>query len=217
MVAGEDGHHRQSRRSCSSTCARPRAASRRSTRATCGPIRSKLIAKRLGVTEQDVIDMNRRLGGDLRSTRRSARTADSGEWMDHSWSTMKRQESRLWPESEQSVENRHKALGDALTVLNDPRTAHLRSPPSWPSDPITLEELADEFGVSREQVRQIESPRAISRKVREDGTAIGLPPWRMPQEVKSSTKMSGSRDCASTRIFYRPAAGRVPRATPFRL
>ena len=52
-------------------------------------------------------------------------------------------------------DNRHKALGDALTVLND-RERRIFEARRLADDPITLEELADEFGVSRERVRQIE-------------------------------------------------------------
>jgi RNA polymerase sigma-32 factor len=63
------------------------------------------------------------------------------------------QESRL-AESEQS-ENRHNALGEALTVLND-RERRIFEARRLADEPITLEELADEFGVSRERVRQIE-------------------------------------------------------------
>ena len=57
-------------------------------------------------------------------------------------------------ESEQS-QNRHKALGEALTVLND-RERRIFEARRLADEPITLEELADEFGVSRERVRQIE-------------------------------------------------------------
>jgi RNA polymerase sigma-32 factor len=63
------------------------------------------------------------------------------------------QESRL-AASEES-DNRHKALGDALTVLND-RERRIFEARRLADEPITLEELADEFGVSRERVRQIE-------------------------------------------------------------
>jgi RNA polymerase sigma-32 factor len=63
------------------------------------------------------------------------------------------QESRL-ADSEQA-ENRHQALGEALTVLND-RERRIFEARRLADDPITLEELADEFGVSRERVRQIE-------------------------------------------------------------
>jgi len=113
----------------------------------------KLIAKRLGVTEQDVIDMNRRLGGDASLNTPIRDDGDSGEWMDWLVDDSASQESRL-AESEQS-DNRHKALGEALTVLND-RERRIFAARRLFDDPITLEELAGEFGVSRERVRQIE-------------------------------------------------------------
>ena len=117
------------------------------------PDQVKLIAKRLGVTEQDVIDMNRRLGGDASLNAPIREEGDSGEWMDWLVDESASQESRL-AESEQS-ENRHKALGEALTVLND-RERRIFEARRLADEPITLEELADEFGVSRERVRQIE-------------------------------------------------------------
>jgi len=117
------------------------------------PDQVKLIAKRLGVTEQDVIDMNRRLGGDASLNAPIREDGDSGEWMDWLVDDSASQESRL-AESEQS-ENRHKALGEALSVLND-RERRIFEARRLADEPITLEELADEFGVSRERVRQIE-------------------------------------------------------------
>jgi RNA polymerase sigma-32 factor len=117
------------------------------------PEQVKLIAKRLGVTEQDVIDMNRRLGGDASLNAPIRDDGDSGEWQDWLVDDSASQESRL-AESEQS-ENRHKALGDALTVLNE-RERRIFEARRLADEPITLEELADEFGVSRERVRQIE-------------------------------------------------------------
>ena len=117
------------------------------------PDQVKLIAKRLGVTEQDVVDMNRRLGGDVSLNSPIREDGDAGEWMDWLVDDSVSQESRL-AESEQS-DNRHKALGEALTVLND-RERRIFEARRLADDPITLEELADEFGVSRERVRQIE-------------------------------------------------------------
>jgi RNA polymerase sigma-32 factor len=113
----------------------------------------KLIAKRLGVAEQDVIDMNRRLGGDASLNTPIREDGDSGEWMDWLVDDSASQESRL-AESEQS-ENRHRALGEALTVLND-RERRIFEARRLADNPITLEELGEEFGVSRERVRQIE-------------------------------------------------------------
>ncbi len=117
------------------------------------PDQVKLIAKRLGVTEQDVIDMNRRLGGDASLNAPIREDGDSGEWMDWLVDDSVSQESRL-AESEQS-DNRHQALGTALGVLND-RERRIFEARRLADEPITLEELADEFGVSRERVRQIE-------------------------------------------------------------
>src|SRR6266851_4661533 len=107
------------------------------------PDQVKLIAKRLGVTEQDVVDMNRRLGGDVSLNAPIRDDGDSGEWQDWLVDEVSDQESRL-AESEQ-LENRKKALGEALSVLGQRE-----------DDPMTLEDLAVEFGISRERVRQIE-------------------------------------------------------------
>src|SRR5215831_16802135 len=117
------------------------------------PDQVKLIAKRLGVTEQDVVDMNRRLGGDASLNTPIREDGDAGEWQDWLVDEGASQESRL-AESEES-DNRRKALGEALTVLND-RERRIFEARRLADEPITLEELADEFGVSRERVRQIE-------------------------------------------------------------
>jgi RNA polymerase sigma-32 factor len=117
------------------------------------PDQTQIIAKRLGVTEQDVTDMNRRLGGDASLNAPIRDDGDSGEWQDWLVDTSPSQESIL-EESEQ-FDNRRKALTDALGVLND-RERRIFQARRLSDDPVTLEELADEFGVSRERVRQIE-------------------------------------------------------------
>jgi RNA polymerase sigma-32 factor len=117
------------------------------------PDQVKLIAKRLGVTEQDVVDMNRRLGGDVSLNAPIREEGDSGEWQDWLVDESASQEARM-AESEES-ENRRKALGEALSVLNE-RERRIFEARRLADDPITLEELAEEFGVSRERVRQIE-------------------------------------------------------------
>jgi RNA polymerase sigma-32 factor len=117
------------------------------------PDQVKIIAKRLGVTEQDVIDMNRRLGGDASLNAPIREDGDSGEWQDWLVDDAIDQETRL-ANAEQS-QNRHQALGEALSVLND-RERRIFEARRLADEPITLEELADEFGVSRERVRQIE-------------------------------------------------------------
>jgi RNA polymerase sigma-32 factor len=117
------------------------------------PDQNKLIAKRLGVTEQDVVDMNRRLSGDASLNAPIRDDGDSGEWQDWLVDEAPSQE-RVLAESEES-DNRHKALIDALGVLNE-RERRIFEARRLADDPITLEELAEEFGVSRERVRQIE-------------------------------------------------------------
>jgi RNA polymerase sigma-32 factor len=117
------------------------------------PDQVKLIAKRLGVTEQDVVDMNRRLGGDVSLNAPIRDDGDSGEWQDWLVDEVSDQEARL-VEDEES-DNRRKALGEALSVLND-RERRIFEARRLADDPITLEDLAAEFGVSRERVRQIE-------------------------------------------------------------
>ncbi len=117
------------------------------------PDQVQIIAKRLGVTEQDVIDMNRRLGGDASLNAPIREEGDSGEWQDWLVDESASQEANLVASEE--ADNRRKALGEALGVLND-RERRIFEARRLADDPITLEELADEFGVSRERVRQIE-------------------------------------------------------------
>ena len=117
------------------------------------PDQVKVIARRLGVTEQDVVDMNRRLGGDVSLNAPLWEEGDSGEWQDRLVDEDSDQETRL-AESEES-ENRRKALGEGLSVLND-RERCIFEARRLADDPIRLDDLASEFGVSRERVRQIE-------------------------------------------------------------
>ncbi|KQP61358.1 RNA polymerase subunit sigma-70 [Methylobacterium sp. Leaf399] len=110
------------------------------------------IAVKLGVPEQDVIDMNRRLSGDT-SLNAPLREEGEGEWQDWLVDTTPSQETVL--AREQEGQNRLSALRDALSVLN-PRERRIFEARRLADDPITLEDLSGEFGVSRERVRQIE-------------------------------------------------------------
>jgi RNA polymerase sigma-32 factor len=117
------------------------------------PDQVKLIAKRLGVTEQDVIDMNRRLSGDASLNAPIREDGDSGEWQDWLMDDRDSQEATLVASEE--MDNRRAALSDALEVLND-RERRIFEARRLADEPVTLEDLAVEFGVSRERVRQIE-------------------------------------------------------------
>jgi len=117
------------------------------------PDQVKLIAKRLGVTETDVIDMNRRLGGDASLNATIREDGDSGEWQDWLVDESPDQETTLAASEE--FDNHRKALADALGVLNG-RDRRIFETRRLAEEQITLAELAEEFGVSRERVRQIE-------------------------------------------------------------
>ncbi len=118
------------------------------------PDQVKQIATRLGVSEDDVVSMNRRLGGDSSLNAPVRNDAESGEWMD--WlvdDTAIDQETAL-AESEEH-EQRRGMLHDALKDLNE-RERRVFEARRLSEDPLTLEQLSTEFGVSRERIRQIE-------------------------------------------------------------
>ena len=117
------------------------------------PEQVQTIAKRLGVTEQDVIEMNRRLGGDASLNSPIRDDGDPGEWQDWLVDNTPNQEVRM-AEGEE-YDHRHKALTGAMSVLN-PRERRIFEARRLADEPMTLEDLAAEFGVSRERVRQIE-------------------------------------------------------------
>jgi len=139
------------------------------------PDQVKLIAKRLGVPEQDVIDMNRRLGGDASLNAPIREDGDAGEWQDWLVDESASQETRLV--ADEQADNRRKALTDALSVLNE-RERRIFEARRLAEDPITLEDLADEFGVSRERVRQIEvrAFEKVQKAVKNRVAAMESPP-----------------------------------------
>jgi len=116
------------------------------------PDQVKTIARRLGVSEKDVIDMNRRMSGDA-SLNSPLREASEGEWQDWLVDDAASQEHNLAEREETG--NRLAALRAALGVLN-PRERRIFEARRLADEPMTLEALSDEFDISRERVRQIE-------------------------------------------------------------
>jgi RNA polymerase sigma-32 factor len=116
------------------------------------PDQVKQIATRLGATEREVIDMDRRLAGDA-SLNVPVRDGD-GEWQDWLVDDRDDQEHKL-AESEEAS-NRHDALVASLSVLN-PRERRIFEARRLAENPVTLADLSCEIGVSRERVRQIEA------------------------------------------------------------
>jgi len=111
------------------------------------------IATKLGVPEEDVISMNRRLGGDSSLNSPLRADADGGEWQDWLVDEGTDQESVL-VDKEEMTSRRH-YLTDAIDTLTA-REKRIFEARRLAEDPLTLEELSGEFGVSRERIRQIE-------------------------------------------------------------
>jgi len=111
------------------------------------------IAENLGVTETDVVDMNRRLGGDS-SLNTHISDEGEGQWQDFLVDDSQNQETSLVINDE--MDKRKQMLYEALSCLNEREKSILISR-RIDEDSKTLEELSQEFGISRERVRQIES------------------------------------------------------------
>ena len=114
----------------------------------------KKIATDLQVSEEEVLSMNQRLGGDasLNAPIRAAE-GESGQWQDWLVDESDSQEQMLIEEDE--LDHRRAMLRDAMEVLNE-REQRIFKARRLSEDPLTLEELSGEFDISRERVRQIE-------------------------------------------------------------
>jgi RNA polymerase sigma-32 factor len=117
------------------------------------PDQVKYIAHQLNVSEGDVVSMNRRLGGDSSLNAPLRADMEGGEWQDWLVDDSVDQETAL-AESEER-DRRRQMLNDALDGLND-RERRVFEARRLADDPLTLEALSGEFGVSRERIRQIE-------------------------------------------------------------
>lgn len=117
------------------------------------PDQVKAIATKLGVPEEDVVNMNRRLGGDASLNAPIRAESESGEWQDWLVDDTPTQEDRLVEDEE--LQRRKSYLSSAMSVLND-RERRVFEQRRLVEEPATLEELSAEFGVSRERIRQIE-------------------------------------------------------------
>jgi len=112
------------------------------------------IATDLGVSEEDVVSMNRRMamGGDT-SLNVPLREEGDGQWQDWLVDTDPLQDERVAEAQESAV--RHELLVEAMKALND-REKHILTERRLTDEPKTLEELSQVYDVSRERIRQIE-------------------------------------------------------------
>ena len=111
------------------------------------------IATTLDVPENDVVDMNRRLAGSDRSLNAPLRADAEGEWQDWLVDETDNQEIRL--AERQESDKRRVMLKDAMNSLNE-RERKILVSRRLQDSPVTLEDLSQEYGISRERVRQIE-------------------------------------------------------------
>jgi RNA polymerase sigma-32 factor len=117
------------------------------------PDQVALIAKTLDVADQDVVDMNRRLGGDKSINAPVHENDEIGEWQDYLVDQSPSPEAIVVEQDER--DHRHNALIAAIDVLND-RERRIFEARHLADEPLTLEDLAEKFNVSRERIRQIE-------------------------------------------------------------
>jgi RNA polymerase sigma-32 factor len=117
------------------------------------PEQVRRIADHLQVTEQDVIDMNRRLDGPDHSLNAALKSESETEWQDWLVDETQSQEQTLADEDE--LDHRRTLLARAMHVLNE-RERHILTERRLKDEPQTLEELSQQYGISRERVRQIE-------------------------------------------------------------
>ena len=111
------------------------------------------IAHALDVPEQDVVSMNRRLAFSDHSLNAPLRADSEGEWQDWLVDDADSQEEVLAEREEMT--GRKALLAGALTSLNE-RERHILIERRLKDNPTTLEDLSQQYGISRERVRQIE-------------------------------------------------------------
>ena len=145
------------------------------------PDQVKAIAKKLGVPEEDVVSMNRRLAGDASLNAPVRADVEGGEWQDWLVDDQPTQETRL-VESEE-LNRRKKMLGEAMKGLNE-REREIFIARRLSENPATLEDLSARFDVSRERIRQIEV-RAFE-KVQKATLAASAKADRAPKDAAYS-------------------------------
>ncbi len=118
------------------------------------PENVKQIATALSVTEEEVIDMNRRLAGSDASLNATVGSEDGGaQWQD--WLEDEDSDQAETYAEKDELDTRRALLAQAMAVLND-REKDVLMQRRLADDPVTLEELSESYGVSRERIRQIE-------------------------------------------------------------
>ena len=127
------------------------------------------IARVLAVPEQDVVNMNRRLAAPDNSLNAPVRADSEGEWQDWLVDDSDSQETEL--ADRQELTGRKALLANALKTLNE-RERHILIERRLKDEPTTLEDLSQQYAISRERVRQIEV-RAFEKLQKAMQTEVG--------------------------------------------
>jgi RNA polymerase sigma-32 factor len=133
------------------------------------------LSDRLGVTAKEVTEMNRRLSGPDSSLNAPLRADGESEWQDWLADDTTDQETRLAEREEMG--DRHNLLENAMTDLTDREQQIIRAR-RLQEEPATLEDLSQQFGISRERVRQIEV-RAFEKLQKAMKAAINTAPRQL--------------------------------------
>ena len=112
------------------------------------------IATRLGVSESEVVSMNRRLSSPDQSLNAPLREEGEGEWQD--WLTAQEESQETLLADKQELGSRRQLLTDALKALSE-RERDILKERRLKDAPATLQDLSERYGISRERVRQIET------------------------------------------------------------
>jgi RNA polymerase sigma-32 factor len=134
------------------------------------------IATDLGVTEEDVVSMNRRLGGGGDASLNAQVSADgdgAAEWQD--WLTDEDADQATAFAEQQEMDQRRDLLIQAMGALNE-RERHILTERKLKDEPVTLEQLSEVYAVSRERIRQIEARafEKLQRRMRDLAADKGL-------------------------------------------
>ncbi|MBR1216231.1 RNA polymerase sigma factor RpoH [Bradyrhizobium sp. JYMT SZCCT0180] len=151
------------------------------------PEQVKLIAEHLEVPEREVADMNGRLRPDVSLSAPMHNEGETGDALDYLVDIAPTQELRL--AEEQEATHRHRVLNEALQTLN-PRQRHIFVARHLTDDPLRLETLAAEYGISRERVRQIELRAFQKVKAAIQATAGGPADRTYSKNTKRPTAVS---------------------------
>ena len=137
------------------------------------------ISRRLGVPEKDVISMNRRLGGDSSLNAPLRNDSETGEWMDWLQDDDAQDQETVYVENEE-LDARRAMLSTAMETLNE-RERRIFEERRLQDKPMTLEELSEEFDVSRERIRQIEvrAFEKVQKAMVEAARKAAIPPAEM--------------------------------------